>query len=183
MINILIKFRGQTYGYDHVFGMETSQRSLYAQTAAQMLQHFLQGYNVTIIGYGQTGSGKTFTMGTSSDNIVSDLEGLVPRFLSDMFENLQSFCEEGSKLKNSKVLVSFMEIYGEDVFDLCSTVHSNSTTDRFPLPIREDETGRTFVQGLQELEAVSAAEAMDVLCSRSKNRITVSTAMNSGGIV
>ncbi|CAN0359588.1 unnamed protein product, partial [Ectocarpus sp. 8 AP-2014] len=52
------------FTYDHVFPVHASQRDLYASTAAQMLQPFLDGYNVTILAYGQTGSGKTYTMGS-----------------------------------------------------------------------------------------------------------------------
>jgi Kinesin motor domain len=175
-----VDFRGQTFTYDYVFGMELAQQDLYAQTAGPMLRSFLQGYNVTIMAYGQTGSGKTFTMGTSGETIVSEFEGLIPRFVSDMFENLMASCCDDKKLKSSKVSVSFMEIYGEDVYDLCPLSRQGSNGDRVSLPIREDDTGRIFVQGLQEVEAASAAEALDVLSQGSKNRITGSTAMNAG---
>jgi kinesin family protein 4/21/27 len=59
-----------------------------------MLKSFLEGYNVTIIAYGQTGSGKTYTMGTSDTHIEdADCQGLIPRFVSDLFENLMQFSQ------------------------------------------------------------------------------------------
>lgn len=93
-----IEFKNQTFTYDYVFGMDMPQSDLYQSTAAPMLKSFLDGFNVTIIAYGQTGSGKTFTMGTA-DNTSADpnSEGLIPRFVNDLFENLgpSSKSEEG----------------------------------------------------------------------------------------
>ena len=159
-----------------------------------MLKSFLEGYNVTIMAYGQTGSGKTYTMGTSDLNAVEDPEqqGLIPRFMNDLFENLSQSIE-GERLE-TKVKVSFLEIYGEDVFDLISsgsntsnsvtghatTKASNSLHDRPSLMVREDETGRVFVQGQQEVEVSTAAAALELLCQGTRNRITGSTNMNSG---
>jgi hypothetical protein len=53
-----LQFKGQTFTFDHVFGLEVSQVDLYTETAAPMLKSFLEGYNCTIMAYGQTGSGK-----------------------------------------------------------------------------------------------------------------------------
>eukprot|EP01032_Pedospumella_encystans_P004578 gene4578-5436_t len=94
--NKSVSFKGQTYTYDHVFGMELSQYQLYAQTAAPMLKSFMEGYNCTIMAYGQTGSGKTFSMGTS-DISQQDTEnqGLISRFVTDLFENLNASKADG----------------------------------------------------------------------------------------
>ncbi len=133
-------------------------------------------------------------MGTSDLNAVEDPEqqGLIPRFMNDLFENLSQSIE-GERLE-TKVKVSFLEIYGEDVFDLISsgsntsnsvtghatTKASNSLHDRPSLMVREDETGRVFVQGQQEVEVSTAAAALELLCQGTRNRITGSTNMNSG---
>ena len=129
-----VDFKGQTFTFDHVFGMELSQQDLYNETAAPMLKSFLEGYNVTVIAYGQTGSGKTFSMGTSDiEEGMEDSQGLIPRFVQDLFENLKTGVE-GGRLLESKVTISFLEIYGEDVYDL------NGHGERVSLPIREDLT-------------------------------------------
>ncbi|CAN0122116.1 unnamed protein product, partial [Laminaria digitata] len=83
-----------------------------------------QGYNVTILAYGQTGSGKTYTMGSecgTTDKYDDERRGLIPRFLYDMFMNLNA--DVSHRLEASTV-ASFLEIYGEDVFDLLSDGHA-----------------------------------------------------------
>lgn len=171
----------QTFTYDFVFGTDLSQHDLYSKTAAPMLKNFLEGYNVTIMAYGQTGSGKTFTMGTSDLISVDDvsMQGLIPRFVTDLFENMKQ-CGEGERLE-SKIKVSFCEIYGEDVFDLINpSTNMKQGSERPSLAVREDENGHVFVQGQSEMEVSSANEALDFLCLGSRNRITGSTAMNAG---
>lgn len=182
-----ISFKSQQYTFDHVFGMDLSQQDLYHETAAPMLKSFLEGYNVTIMAYGQTGSGKTFTMGTSELQEESELQGLIPRFVTDLFENLK-LSKSASDLsdvtdaieseRKTNVLISFLEIYGEDVYDLIGTTKTSS--ERPSLPVREDEMGHVFVQGQHEVQASSAHAALELLTSGTRNRITASTAMNSG---
>lgn len=168
-----ITFKQQQYTFDHVFGMDLSQHELYVETAAPMLKSFLEGYNVTIMAYGQTGSGKTFTMGTSELQEETELQGLIPRFVTDLFENLRQ--DDSS---TARVSISFLEIYGEDVYDLIGS--SRSSAERPSLPVREDEAGHVFVQGQAEVEASSAHQALDLLSAGTRNRITASTAMNAG---
>ena len=85
-----VSFKGQQFTFDHVFSDKLTQCDLYSKTAAPMLKSFIEGYNVTIIAYGQTGSGKTYTMGTSSEE-SDEYKGLVPRFVSDLFENISIY--------------------------------------------------------------------------------------------
>eukprot|EP01041_Mallomonas_annulata_P007618 gene7618-15601_t len=165
-----INFKNQAYTFDYVFGPQLSQQQLYEDTAAPMLKSFLEGYNVTIIAYGQTGSGKTFTMGTSDAN-MDDVknQGLIPRFIYDLFENLKQSHEE-QKLQ-SKVKVSFLEIYGEDIYDLLST--SIRGMDRPSLPIRENDQGLIYVQGQQEMVVTSPEEALSYLYNGSQTNTTL----------
>lgn len=182
-----LTFKGQTFTYDHVFPSDLSQNDLYTQTAAPMLKGFLEGYNVTIMAYGQTGSGKTFTMGTtdvseqSSDNL-----GLIPRFVADLFANLENSVSENEKT-SFKMKVSFLEIYGEDVYDLIGVNSTSrhvgeapSKTNNISLPVREDESGRVFVQGQNEVDVYDTESTLQLLSTGTGNRITASTAMNAG---
>jgi len=189
-----LSFKGQQYSFDHVFGSDLSQQYLYQETAAPMLKGFLEGYNVTIMAYGQTGSGKTFTMGTGEMQDEMELQGLIPRFVTDLFATLK---DNATSAHKAVVQVSFLEIYGEDVYDLISPTSAtggassssssnssnnsgNNNKDRPSLPVREDETGHVFVQGQQEVDVSSARAALDLLSAGSHNRITASTAMNAG---
>jgi kinesin family protein 4/21/27 len=174
-----IGFKGQTFTFDHVFGSDMSQIELYERTAASMLKNILEGYNCTIIAYGQTGSGKTFTMGTSDVNNhdISSL-GLIPRFVNDLFQNLNDPVDEQITYK---VKASFLEIYGEDVYDLISASgSSNSVMSRNSLAVREDEHGHVFVQGQVEQEVADPESALEALSTGSSNRITAATVMNAG---
>ena len=215
-------FKDKNYTFDHVFPTSITQNDLYVQTAAPMLRSFMEGYNVTIMAYGQTGSGKTYTMGTSDMSQDDEEEqGLIPRFITDLFENLkEQEQQENDGATNStatdsvsstvvraqssansrhkaKITVSFLEIYGEDVFDLMPADSSSAagngngresismsthmcSKDRSSLPVREDEKGGVFVQGQSEVHAHSASEALEYLCRGTRNRITASTAMNAG---
>jgi len=126
-------------------------------------------------------------MGTN-DYSVDDKEnqGLIPRFLFDLFENLndQSAANK-SEIRSHSVLVSFLEIYGEDVYDLLGYQSNRNTSstgvnDRPSLSVRENEHGHVFVQGQQEIVVESAVAALEILHTGSRSRITASTAMNSG---
>eukprot|EP01035_Chromulina_nebulosa_P029303 gene29303-38828_t len=187
-----------TYTFDHVFGSDLSQEELYKETAAPMLRSFLEGYNVTIMAYGQTGSGKTYTMGTadlnSNDSVKDDFssqQGLIPRFVTDLFNNIEDNISSSSQSLSYKVKISFLEIYGEDVYDLIPLAHQGHPGFHSPLPtshrservsltVREDENSKVFVQGQHEVEANNADAVMDILSIGSKNRVTASTNMNAG---
>ena len=94
----------------------------------------------------------------------------------------------------TRVAISFLEIYGEDVYDLigsgsvsggvgaggCAT--NTSTKDRPSLPVREDEAGHVFVQGHNEVSVSTSSAALELLTSGTRNRITASTAMNAGSL-
>lgn len=130
-----------------------SQEELYKETAAPMLRSFLEGYNVTIMAYGQTGSGKTYTMGTadlnSNDSVKDDFssqQGLIPRFVTDLFNNIEDNISSSSQSLSYKVKISFLEIYGEDVFDLLIPLPTSHISERVSLTVREDENSKVFVQ-------------------------------------
>ena len=92
--------------------------------------------------YGQTGSGKTFTMGSEShtEPETSTHGGLIPRFMSDFFRSLQKKKQESDAGKEDspvlldfKLTASFLEVYGEEIFDLLDE-------GRKALPLREDSS-------------------------------------------
>ena len=172
-----LSFKGTQFTYDHVFSSTFTQTDLYAETAAPMLRPFLDGYNVTIMAYGQTGSGKTYTMGTNDISLQSNEDelGLIPRFVTDLFANITT-----NDPTKSCVSISFLEIYGEDVYDLMNEDRIAITNARSSLSVREDIKGGVFIEGLKEIPVTCALEALKALSDGSKTRITASTAMNAG---
>jgi hypothetical protein len=152
-------------------------------------------------------------MGTA-DNETQDPnnQGLVPRFVCDLFDNIDQYSKneklETNVIKFScycystilvlfcimsltllhlvfsfsckQVKVSFLEIYGEDVYDLSGESANSNSSEKESLYVRENDTGLVFVQGLHEASVQSSAEALAYLNKGTHNRITASTNMNAG---
>lgn len=118
--------------------------------------------------------------------------GLIPRFISDFFRRMQikkqtsdeSSKEDGSSGKSSTVAMSttsilldyhmkasFLEVYGEDVYDLLDS-------ERKSLPLREDSAGGVVIAGLKSTNISNTAEALHVLHEGTNNRTTAATLMN-----
>ena len=120
-----------------------------------------------------------------SESESSSHAGLIPRFLSDIFGQLQTQKELGkssssaqnqtsancTSLVNYKVSASFLEVYGEDVHDLLDR-------DRKSLPLREDSNGGIVIAGLTSRPVKNAAAALEVLNEGTMNRTTAATLMN-----
>ncbi len=101
-----------------------------------MRQYLLS--NFALIYSGQTGAGKTYTIvgncpeiNSDSDNykvsLLTNERGILPRALQRVFD-------EQTAKKDSRITISFFEIYNEKIFDLL-----NSTMK--PLEIREAKSG------------------------------------------
>jgi len=122
-----------------------------------------------------------------SESESASHSGLIPRFLTDIFEQLKSQKEAshssgkgmgnsegaggGPVLLNYKIAASFLEVYGEDVHDLLDR-------DRKSLPLREDSSGGVVIAGLTSRPVANTAEALDVLHEGTMNRTTAATLMN-----
>lgn len=112
-----------SFKYDHVFGGDCTQERLFDAVGAGACEHFLDGYNVSVMAYGQTGAGKTFTMlgdlegWQHSGMLQPDKAGLIPRSLDYIFDGVKRYQAAGSQVK---VKVSLIEIYNETVVDLLS---------------------------------------------------------------
>lgn len=118
------------------------------------------------------GSGKTFTMGSSSQQIMTeDLLGIIPRVIKNLFIKINQKEEEDSS-NTYKVYVQFLEIYGEDIKDLLDQTKTSKVV------IRETRHGEVFITGARE-ELVSSYEQMlKALEDGTKNRTTAATKMN-----
>ena len=56
------KEQPKSFSFDYVFATDSSQSSIYENSAFSLVESVLDGYNGTIFAYGQTGCGKTHTM-------------------------------------------------------------------------------------------------------------------------
>ena len=188
-----ITLKEKHFNFDYVFPATTNQQALYTSTAESMMKSFLEGYNVTIMAYGQTGSGKSYTMGTVDAELdcKDEDQGLIPRFMFDMFESLKD-TERGAnedEVRSSKLSVTFVEVYGEDVYDLLGNDGNNShghyasqiggAASRHSLAVQTGESGSVFVAGATEEKVCSAGEALSWLQVGAHNRMTAATGSNA----
>jgi Kinesin motor domain len=109
---------------------------------------------------------------------ASSQSGLIPRFITDFFFRLQQKKadsdngEEGHHvLLDYSLKASFLEVYGEDVYDLLDA-------SRKSLPLREDSEKGIVVVGLKSRAISNTAEALQVLHEGTMNRTTAATLMN-----
>ena len=105
---------GKTFQFDQIFLPESSQLFTYESIVAPLIEGLFNGLNATIFALGQTGSGKTHTMGTSEGRLSSDLEGISPRALRDIFQH-SSLLKAGTArdLVTMQFKIGFIEIYNE----------------------------------------------------------------------
>lgn len=82
---------------DYVFRDSHTNREVYANCCAKVVEDFLQGNHATIFMYGQTTSGKTYTM--LGDTAT---EGLILFSLKDIFQKLPA---------GTSISISYLEIY------------------------------------------------------------------------
>ncbi|KAI9314976.1 hypothetical protein BX666DRAFT_2113761 [Dichotomocladium elegans] len=201
--------KDHSFTYDHVFDTRTSQHEIYTASVLPLVEKFLDGYihvdiskcvtqrnlkqyyplplcsfNATILAYGQTGSGKTYSMGTAVDGNtdLTDQQGIVPRFIRDLYERLDHKRDKDPNY-NAEVLVSFLELYNEDLVDLLSILHHqrkrSGCSISNDITIREDTSGNIYWSGVREEPCKSPKELLGFLAKGSLGRTTGSTDMNA----
>lgn len=146
---------------------------------------FLNGFNVTVLAYGQTGSGKTYSVGnrtsfapsSSPDRAkqispprIGEKDGLLPRFLCDVFAALKS--EPSTKTMK----VSFLEIYCDEIRDLLQD-KTRSMAKGKPLTIRE-EANKVWVENLRHVQVDTVEKALEWMNIGRQRQATSATAMN-----
>ncbi|KAE9406042.1 kinesin-domain-containing protein [Gymnopus androsaceus JB14] len=132
------RYKDRRFMFDKVFNHESRQQDVYEGTAQPLLQGLLEGFNATVFAYGATGCGKTHTIsGTEAD------PGIIYMTMADLFQRIEDRRDDYIV----DVVVSFLEIYNEEIHDLLA--EPGSPKPRGGLTIREDKTVK--VAGLVEL--------------------------------
>lgn len=127
------------------------QDSVYDACGRDIVGGAVNGTNGTIMSYGQTGAGKTFTM---LGNLTAyHQRGLIPRAVSQLFEEIESRTEY-----EFKVQCSYLELYNERVFDLLG----EKTGETKDWKIGEDTKGG-FGMHVKDLTVVPCTTEEDVL--------------------
>ncbi|GFG32670.1 hypothetical protein Cfor_12769 [Coptotermes formosanus] len=161
-----VQVRGtdRAFTYNFVFGPEHSQLYIYDSAVKGLVARLFKGYNITVLAYGQTGSGKTYSMGTAYTG-DGDM-GVIPRAINDIFDTVREMANW-----DFRIMVSFMELYKEQLYDLLAT-------RKCAVDIRED--GKVIrIPGLTEIEVSSVDDTTRCLMQGSSCRATGATAMNT----
>ncbi|ESK97519.1 kinesin family protein [Moniliophthora roreri MCA 2997] len=144
------RYKDRRFMFDKVFDGEACQQDVYEATAMPLLQGVLDGYNATVFAYGATGCGKTHTIsGTEAD------PGIIYLAMADLFQRIEDRKDEWL----TEVVVTFLEIYNEEIRDLLAEPGTNAP--RGGLSIREDKTVK--VAGLVELSPKSAEQVKEIV--------------------
>ena len=125
--------------------------------------NLLNGINLTIFSYGQTSTGKTYTM----QGDIPYNEGIIPLTLKEIFNKINS----SKDILNSKITVSFIEIYNESINDLLNSSKIN-------LELRETLNKEIIVNNLTEIKVNSHEEALNLLLKGNESKIVASTKLN-----
>ncbi|NXO47106.1 KI18B protein, partial [Aramus guarauna] len=148
--------------FDRVFGEGATQEEVFQHTTHEVLDSVLNGYNCSVFAYGATGAGKTYTMLGSEKS-----PGIMYLTMVELYKRIEARKEE----KSCEVLVSYQEVYNEQIHDLLEP--------KGPLAIREDPEKGVVVQGLSYHQPESAEQLLEMLANGNKNRTQHPTDANA----
>nr|XP_020853369.1 LOW QUALITY PROTEIN: kinesin-like protein KIF18B [Phascolarctos cinereus] len=139
--------------FDRVFAETATQQEVFQHTTHSILDGVLQGYNCSVFAYGATGAGKTHTMlGGEGD------PGIMYLTMMELYQRLEARRQE----KHYEVLISYQEVYNEQIYDLLDP--------KGALAIREDPDRGVVVQGLSFHQPASAEQLLEMLTRGNRNR-------------
>eukprot|EP00753_Platysulcus_tardus_P010810 PLAT3065.1.p1 GENE.PLAT3065.1~~PLAT3065.1.p1 ORF type:complete len:556 (+),score=235.79 PLAT3065.1:42-1709(+) len=165
------------FRYAASFPAHTTQREVYERTSQRLVEAVLNGYNAAAIAYGQTGSGKTYTMlGPEFEDSgaprlaarASPTSGIIPRLLEDVFHAMSL----ASAVEEFEVKVSFLEIYGDALFDL---IYPRKDA----LRLRYDASIGSWSTDAAQVPVFDVEEAMQLMQEGLRRRKTAKTDMNA----
>eukprot|EP00873_Tetraselmis_striata_P027162 jgi/Tetstr1/447426/TSEL_003686.t1 len=189
---------------DGVWDETTTQAAMF-ESLAESTSSLLHGLNVTVLAYGQTGTGKTFTMlggnylntgdkaasMTESNEIEAAMSahaGVIPRLVTQLFNQVNAVKltgrlpgEEAPLGGQGQIMVSYLEIYNEKVYDLLNPKQTRNLRgddkdlkqSRINLEVRDNH-----IPGLTMCTVSTAAEVMLLLRAGNRLRAVRHTNMN-----
>lgn len=156
------------FTFDAVFDENMSQQQIFDDTAADILDSVMDGFNGTIFAYGQTGAGKSHTMTGPTDG-PPDQQGLLPRSFNHIFNVI----DHGSQDTKYLVRGSYLEIYNEEIRDLLA----KNPKERCEL--KDHPQGGVYVKDLSAFVVKNTEEMNQILDAGLANRAIGATMMNA----
>ncbi|ORX88032.1 kinesin-domain-containing protein, partial [Anaeromyces robustus] len=159
----------RSFSFDYIFGPSTTQETIYNQLCPPLINHFLDGINITVFAYGQTGTGKTYTMGSEVSSLNSeDSIGIIPRVIQGLYSGIEKKQLENSEIEYV-VKITFIEIYQEQLRDL---LHPETLSK--DINIWENNNTIT-ISGVQEEVVNSLDEILSFIEQGTVSRMTGTT--------
>lgn len=166
----------QTFDFDRCYWSHNKddehyvdQAKMYTDLGKKMLQHSINGFNNCIFAYGQTGTGKSYSVLGAS---TGPERGLLPRIVQGLFSHFDRI----SKTSTCRCIVSFVEIYNEQLRDLLAAP-SDLAADK--LNLRHHPVLGMIIPGLTEAPVEHSEEVMEKIEYGTTLRSVGTTAMNS----
>ena len=154
-----------SFRFDHCFDEDCSTETVYQYTAKPLVSYVCGGKGVraTVFAFGQTGSGKTYTMQGIQRMVAEEI-------FSTLSDNVLEEEESCCSYDNTNVSIAIFEIYGGRVQDLLNRGNR--------LKVLEDGRGEVVISGLEEFEASSPDEFLELVEAGQNNRTTHATEAN-----
>lgn len=185
---------GERYSFTRTFGPLTPNDELFRQTTQPLVRDLFRQRDALLFAYGVTNAGKTYSIQGSKDD-----PGVVPRALKLLFEaldeietrratqshrsleacTLEALGVEVDLRDEFRVVLSYLEVYNENVYDLLADQLSGIHLQRAALKTKEDGAGRIFIPGLKEIAVSSHEEALAVILYGAQQRQVAQTRLNS----
>lgn len=157
-----------SFSFNEVFDIDATQEDVFSKIQPMVMDIF-QGMNSTVLAYGQTGSGKTYSV--CGGNTFSE-RGLIPRSISFIFEELAARSEENTGDANIryKVLVSFTEVFGENLYDLLDPQKRHMPLEEWQkIQVLEGEDG-LILRNINVFEVANEEEVLNLFFMGTTNR-------------
>lgn len=178
-----------SYDPDDAEDEYVNQEGVYRTIGSEIVENALNGISASCFSYGHTSTGKTYAMfGTidpgllstnpsnssfiTSASSLSENCGIIPRVFSDIIEGLK---RKDDSCKDTKITMSFVEIYNEKIRDLLALNKGSSDQE---LRVREHPVIGPYVEGLTKVPIESAQQAIQLIYAAHSKRETASTTYN-----
>ncbi|KAM8702786.1 hypothetical protein ACLKA7_005144 [Drosophila subpalustris] len=162
----------KSFRFDSVYDGSSKTETIYNDMCYSLVESTLEGYNGTIFAYGQTGCGKTHTMQGEGSLEDAANNGIIQRCFDHIFETI-SIASSVRYL----ALVSYLEIYNENIRDLLNAAESSSS-GIINHQLKDVPGIGVTVPTLSTQPVMNAQECYNWLNLGNKNRITAATLMN-----
>ena len=158
--------REKIYNFDYIFGQKSHQHDVYEEVSL-LIQSMMRGNNICIIAYGQTCTGKTYTIqGPNHSN-----PGIASRAAKELFDFISLHDKDKNKNNLSKLSLSIIEIYNENIYNLLSE-------DIPLLNIYENSSNNLVISDLNPIKIENFNEAAKLFKLATKLRKTAQNNYN-----